>query len=235
MEIEKHFETINFKSKDGLFITADYYPVKQHKGFILLCHRSHFHRGEYREIAPKLAKLGFSCLAIDQRSGMNVLGLINETKTLAKEQGLSTGYLDAKQDIEAAIEYGYKKNNNNPIIIIGSSYSASLALLISTETNKIKAIVAFSPGEYLKKIKLAEKIKSIDKPIFVTSTKKEIKDVSELVRFVDTNYITHFKPTVEGFHGARALWKSVNGYELFWLELKKFLLNQLKYPNGRIT
>jgi len=228
MEIEKHFETINFKSKDGLLITADYYPVKQHKGFILLCHRSHFHRGEYREIAPKLTKLGFLCLAIDQRSGMNVLNLINETKTLAKEQGLSTGYLDAKQDIEAAIEYGYKKNNNNPIIIIGSSYSASLALLISTETDKIKAVIAFSPGEYLKKINLAEKIESINKPTFVTSTKKEIKDVSELIRFVDSSCITHFKPIVEGFHGARTLWGSVEGYELFWFELEKFLLKSIK-------
>ncbi len=224
MEAKEHFKAIHFKSKDGLLIRADYYPVEKAKGFIVLCHRSHFHRGEYREIAPKLNKLGFSCLAIDQRSGMNVLGLINETKTLAKEQGLSTGYLDAKQDVEAAIEYSYKKNNNKPIIIIGSSYSASLALLITTETNKIKATIAFSPGEYLKKIKLAEEIKSIDKPTFVTSTKKEIKAVTELIRFVDPRKITHYEPTVEGFHGARALWESVNGHELFWLELERFLL-----------
>ncbi|MCF6347368.1 MAG: alpha/beta hydrolase [Flavobacteriaceae bacterium] len=224
----EQFKVINFKSKDGLIITADYYPVKDAKGFILLCHRSHFHRGEYREIAPKLTKMGFSCLAIDQRSGMNVLGLVNETKTLAKNQGLSTGYLDAKQDVEAAIEYSYKKNNNNPITIIGSSYSASLALLISTETDKIKAVVAFSPGEYLKKINLAEEIESINKPTFVTSTKKEIDTVTELIRFVDPSCITHFKPIVEGFHGARTLWESVEGHELFWFELEKFLLKSIK-------
>ena len=131
---QNNFETIQFKSKDGLRITADFYPVEQPKGFILLCHRSHYNRGEYRESAPKLNKLGFSCLAIDQRSGMKVFGVINETSALAKQKGLSTGYLDARQDIEAAVDVAYEMNGNNPIFILGSSYPASLALMISTET-----------------------------------------------------------------------------------------------------
>jgi len=59
---------ITFKSTDGLLMTADYYQVKAHKGIILLCHRSHCNRAEYRETAPKLNALGYSCLAIDQRS-----------------------------------------------------------------------------------------------------------------------------------------------------------------------
>ena len=64
---QNNFETLQFKSKDGLRITADYYSVDHPKGLILLCHRSHCNRGEYRETAPKLNKSGFSCLAVDQQ------------------------------------------------------------------------------------------------------------------------------------------------------------------------
>lgn len=222
----KPFKTVNFKSKDGLLITADYYKVDRPKGIILLCHRSHCNRGEYREAAPKFNKLGFSCLAIDQRSGMKVFGVVNETKMLAKEKGLPTGYLDAKQDIEAAVDYTFRLNKNRPIIILGSSYSASLALLISAKTDKIKAVIAFSPGEFLKGVNLAEKIRSLSKPTFLTSAKKEIYDVKSVGRFINKKYLTQFKPQVEGFHGSKTLWESAKGYETFWQPLKEFLILQ---------
>jgi alpha-beta hydrolase superfamily lysophospholipase len=219
----KSFKQVTFKSLDGLKITADYYPIEKPKGLILLCHRSHCNRGEYRETAPKFNKLGFSCLAIDQRSGMKVFGVTNETKLLAAEKGLPTGYLDAKPDIIAAIDFAYDLNNKKPIILFGSSYSASLCLLISTETNKIKATVAISPGEYLKGINLASGIKPINKPTFVTSPRKEIKQVADVMKNVKPKFVEHFKPTVEGFHGSKTLWESVKGHETFWKPLEQFL------------
>ena len=212
--------------------TADLYEVEKPAGFILLCHRSHCNRGEYRETAPKLNKLGYSCLAIDQRSGMNVFGVVNETKKLAKEKGLQTGYLDAKPDIEAAIDYAYELNKKKPIILFGSSYSASLALMISTETNKVKATVAFSPGEYLKGVNVAEQIKLTSKPIFVTSTKKEIEQVKAVIRYVDKKNVTHFKPQVEGFHGSKTLWNEVKGNEDYWQALQKFLSDDYQIAKG---
>ncbi len=218
-------QKVNFKSKDGLIITADYYKVENHKGVIVLCHRSHCNRAEYRETAPKFNKLGYSCLAIDQRSGMKVFGEVNETKNRAKEKGLPTGYLDAKPDIESAIEYAYKLNDKKPVILLGSSYSAALALLISTETNKLKSTIVFSPGEYLKGVHLSEQIKSINIPIFATSPKKEIKQVSDVLKFVDKKYITHFKPEVEGFHGSKTIWEVVKGFETYWEALELFLKN----------
>jgi len=220
---QNNFETLQFKSKDGLLITADFYSVDHPKGIILLCHRSHCNRGEYRETAPKLNKSGFSCLAIDQRSGMKVFGVINETSALAKQKGLSTGYLDAKQDIEAAVDYSYGLNSNQPIIILGSSYSASLALLIATETDKVKAVIAFSPGEFLKGVNLAGEIRSLIKPLFVTGARKEIDVVNDVLRYVNARNLTLFKPKVDGFHGSKTLWESVKGHETFWEPLKRFL------------
>ena len=223
MKEDMPFESIQFKSKDGLPITADQYLIEKPSGLILLCHRSHFNRGEFRDTALKFNELGFSCLAIDQRSGMNTMGVVNETKMQAKHQGLPTGYLNAKQDIEAAIDFCYSLNDNNPIILLGSSYSASLALLLSTETDKIKAILAFSPGEYLKGIHLAESIKTLDKPTFVTSSMKEMEEVTNIVKRVDPKYVMQFKPRVEGVHGSKALWESVEGNEDCWQAVEQFL------------
>lgn len=217
-------EKVNFKSKDELQITADYYKVENHKGFMVLCHRSHCNRAEYRETAPKFNKLGYSCLAIDQRSGMKIFGETNETKRRAKEQGLPTGYLDAKPDIESSIDYAYNLNDNKPIFLLGSSYSSALALLISANSEKVKSVIAFSPDEHLKKVNLAEQIKNISVPVFATSAKKEIKQVTEVLRFVDKKYITQFNPNVEGFHGSKTIWEVVIGYETYWKALEEFLL-----------
>lgn len=219
----KNYKTVNFPSKDGLKITADLYEIKDPKGLIVLCHRSHCNRAEYRETAPKFNELGYSCLAIDQRSGMKIFRETNETKERAKEKGLPTGYLDAKPDVETAVDYAYEINNKKPIIILGSSYSASLSLLIATENEKIKAVIVFSPGEYLKGVDLANTIKNISIPIFATSPKKEIKQVSDVLKFLNNKYVTQFKPRVEGFHGSKTLWAEVSGNEYYWAAVKKFL------------
>jgi len=71
-----NFKTITFPSHEGVTITADLYITNEDKNipFIVLFHQAGFSRGEYREIAPKLNKLGFNCMAIDQRSGDGVIG-----------------------------------------------------------------------------------------------------------------------------------------------------------------
>ena len=213
-------------------MTADYYPVKNAKGFMLLCHRSHCNRGEYRETAPKFNKLGFSCLAIDQRSGMKIFKVTNETKNLAKEKGLPTGYLDAKQDVEAAIDFAFKKNKKKPIILVGSSYTAALGLMIASElgaepSKKISSLITFSADEHLKQTDLAEIMRTLAIPTFATSAQREIDDVTKLFRNVDPKYVTQFKPEVEGFHGSKMIWESVKGYETYWIAIEKFLRKQL--------
>jgi len=217
---------VDFPSKDSLKIRADFYQAKKPKGLLVFCHRSHFNRGEYKDIAPRLSAQGFSSLAIDQRSGMNVLGYINETSTLAKKKGLPTGYLDARQDIEAAVDFAFKKNHRKPIILVGSSYSASLSLLIAKDIDKVKAVAVFSPGEYLKGVEIAKAIKDFSKPIFATSARKEIGDTKKLFCFVGKKYISYFLPTVEGFHGAKSLWPSSNGNEQYWKAFSNFLRAQ---------
>jgi alpha-beta hydrolase superfamily lysophospholipase len=220
------YTTTTFESGDGLTITADEYAVTDPQGHIVLCHRSHSNRGEYRETAPKLQARGYHCLAIDQRSGMNVFKVINETSTRAKQEGLPTGYLEARPDIEAAINFLSERNGRGQTMLLGSSYSADLALLLSVHNEKVKAVMAFSPGEHLKNVDLAASLEELDKPLYVTSAKKEIQGAQDVVRFVDPKYVTQFEPQVDGFHGSKVLWNEIPGSESYWHSLKAFLGEQ---------
>jgi len=216
-------KTITFITKDSLKITADLYTTRKAKGFIVLCHQAGFSRGEYVNTAKILQKMGYSALAIDQRSGKKANGIKNETYIEAKFYGYPISYLDAKPDIETAVDYAFKLNHNKPIILVGSSYSSSLVLLIAATNEKVKAVASFSPGEYLKGVNLAESIKNLNKPTFITSSKSEINQTANVVRFVNTKYVTHFKPTVTGKHGSKALWESNAGHETYWKAFSSFL------------
>lgn len=220
---ENTVKHISFPSIDSVIIYGDIYENDDAPIKLLLCHQAGFSRGAYKQTGIILSKLGFNALAIDQRSGESALNIPNLTYQEALSKGLPTEYMDAKIDIEAAIDFLYDLNGNEPIILVGSSYSASLSLLISKDNPKVKAVVAFSPGEYLEGITLKDSLDSLQIPMFVTSSKLEIPQTSQLISSMDTSFVTQFKPTIEGIHGARALWKETEGHKEYWNELLKFL------------
>ncbi len=226
---------VTFPSLDSLDITADVYHVGDKNPVILLCHQAGYSRGEYIEVVQVLNTFGFNCIAVDQRSGNAVNGIENETAKRAIERGLIVkapedrndvvdGFLSAEQDIIAAIEYVYQKYNQ-PILLLGSSYSASLVLKVAVKNDKVKAVISFSPGEYFgEKLHLEEAIKELDKPAFVTSSLKESKLVGKLIEGIDSDKLVHFTPQKgEGVHGSRSLWKSNDNGAEYWEALVQFL------------
>lgn len=218
-------EKIEFPSLDGLSITADLYEIENPTMMILLCHQAGYSRGEYIKTALQLNDLGYSCMAIDQRSGKDVNGIQNETNARAKAKGLATRYLDANQDIEAAIDFLYKKNNEHPIVIVGSSYSATLVLLEGKENSKVKAVASFSPGEYFDMIDVNATITGYKKLVYVTASNSETQNLTKLVSGISSEYLIHYKPSEKGIHGSRALWKTTDGVEGYWKSFKGFLKN----------
>ncbi len=214
---------ITFPSRDGLIITADKYLVSERSPWILLCHQAGYSRGEYKETAVRLNQLGFNCLAIDQRSGSEVNAVKNETAALALKKGLATEYLDAEQDILAAIDYLYGLAKR-PIAVLGSSYSASLALKVAVKNSKVKAVVSFSPGEYFgEKLNLKKVIVQLLLPVFITSSKEESADAAELFKAIASKNKTQFVPAGTGIHGSKALWSSTDDHQEYWDALEKFL------------
>lgn len=215
--------TIRFPSKDGLTITAQWYPVKDELPVVLLCHQNRFSRGEYTEAALRLNKFGFNCLAIDQRVGDEINGVKNQTARLAKKQGLSPTFADAEQDITAAIDYLYEKYRK-PVIVVGSSYSASLALKVSNHNRKVLGVVAFSPGEYFPdKTFVKKSMTGFDKPLLAISSKAEANAVKALIADAGSVLKIQYVPKEAGDHGSKVLWSSYKGNEEYWVVLMNFL------------
>jgi len=114
-------------------------------------------------------------------------------------------------------------NDNQPIVLVGSSYSATLVLLIGKNNDKVKAVAAFSPGEYIKGMNIQDSISGYSKPIFITSSKTETEATKTLISGIDTTWTNHFQPDFEGIHGSKALWTSTEGNEKYWDAFKGFL------------
>ncbi|MFK8038113.1 MAG: hypothetical protein AB8B74_07480, partial [Crocinitomicaceae bacterium] len=217
---------VKFKTADDIEMTADLYLTESIENpFIILCHQAGWSRGEYLEIAPKLNTLGYNCLAIDQRSGGKINGVINETHQLAKAKELGTTYADAEVDIISAIKYVQKNYSiSRKLILWGSSYSSSLVLKITGERSDISAVLAFSPGEYFKAPDyIKNRAKNIKVPTFVTSGKTERKNWWPIYEAIFSKTKTHFLPETVGNHGSRALWEKFSEHENYWTAVKNFL------------
>lgn len=216
---------VEFNTSDGLLITGNLYDIGKDKPIILLCHQAGYNRFEYADIAPKLNEMGYNCLAIDQRSGGNFAGKSNTTAEKAKQDGLKNEMIDARQDIVEAIDFLYK-NYNQKVILWGSSYSSSFALLEGVSNDKVKAIIAFSPGDYFGDAapSLKTAFAKADKPFLVTSSKEEAPALTSLMGNIELNENqSQFIPESDGFHGSRALWTGQKGAEEYWKAVVSFL------------
>jgi alpha-beta hydrolase superfamily lysophospholipase len=227
-------EKITFPSGDELRITADVYVIHENTApFIVLFHRAGWSRGEYREIAPKLNELGFNCMAVDQRSGQEVNGVSNETVQRAEGAKKSTTYLDALQDVEAAINYSKEHYAKGKLIIWGSSYSASFVLKIAGDhPDWIDGVLAFAPGEYFSRFGKGDTFirasaKHIEAPVFITSARGE-KDKWWSIYETISAPKEYFLPESGGVHGSEALWKSTKENKAYWAATEKFLKRFVK-------
>lgn len=216
-------QVVTFPAADGLKITADLYLKDYQLPFILLFHQGESSRGEYSEIAARLLKLDYNCLAVDLRAGDRMNYLTNETALRAKAENKPHSYLDTRQDIEAAMKYIHKYNKNS-VVLFGSSYSASLSLVIARGNDDVKAVIAFSPGEFFRpEIIVKDAVSGLSKPVFVASSEIEYEYVEEMLSGVsEANKYLYRPPKGKGVHGAKALWNSSESSDECWLELLMF-------------
>ena len=213
--------TITFPSKDSLLITADVYPNKGARKLILLFHQARFSRGEYVDIAPKLVEKGYACMAVDLRSGREANEVVNETFNRALTKGLSTNYQDARIDMQAAIAYA-KEHSIKEIVLWGSSYSATLALIEGKEDPKVVKVVAFSPGVYFGNPEtVKQQVIGYTKPVFVSCTANEVKVLSDIITLLPGEYTT--KVENAGDHGSKSLWTEKPGSDSLFLKVVQFL------------
>lgn len=229
--------TVTFPSGDGIIITADAYIANPTDApLILLFHQAGWSRGEYREIAPKLNKLGYNCLAVDLRSGENVNKTDNETNKAAKKANKPTNHPDAYLDMEAALRYARAQYTPKKLIVWGSSYSSSLALVLASENkNTVDGVIAFSPGEYFARFGKSETYvqqaaSKLTMPVFVTSARKEYEQWKVMYNGIPSTKKEYFVPRTDGNHGSRALWAQFDDNPAYWAAVTKFLATYFPTP-----
>jgi dienelactone hydrolase len=216
-------DKVTFIATDKLIVTADAYIVNDTLPYMILCHDLKSSRGEYKDLAKKFSKLGYNCLAVDLRNGGTSNGVDNETANLATLKHLPATPLDAKLDIEAAITYAHNKNNRR-VVLVGSGYSASLALYVGATDARVAGVLAFSPEDYFKG-KLATKDvfnQYVDKPVYIASTKGEQEDVKKYTADISESKVVQFAPPKAGVHGSAALLVSDDEYHDYWISILMF-------------
>lgn len=221
-------ETVQFTAKDGLVITADHYINAEDQPYILLFHEQESSRGEFDVIARKLCKMDYNCLAVDLRNGGSAHSVSNETAKRCREDRCLTGPEQVEMDMLAAIDYAYTLSSK-PVVLLGSSANGSLSLKLAKDHKLVKAVVAFSPGEYfLPGVNIRESITGMEKPAFVSSSLAEITYVDELASGIDSEHLTLFKPEMgQGARGTYALSTDTDNYSEYWLALLLFFKDLL--------
>ncbi len=211
------------KAADGVALHGALYAAPNPKAIILLFHQAGSGKGEYATIAPRLNTLGYTALAIDQRSGGDLFG-VNET---ARAVGGQPSYLDAKADLQAALEWA--RPQGKPIILWGSSYSSALVFLVAAENpGAVTALLSFSPGEYLGQPDLVrQNAGKLALPVFVTSAKDagEIAAARAIFTAVPGTGNVLAVPAIAGVHGSSTLIAARNpaGAEDNWPAVEAFL------------
>jgi dienelactone hydrolase len=222
---------VTFPSEDGLDITADLYRAHPdpRTPLVVLFHQAGWSRGEYREIAPQLNRMGLNALAVDLRSGAEVDGVVNETARRARARKLAQTYVDAEQDLRAALRYARAELADGPLIGWGSSYSAALVLHVAGEQpDLLDAAVAFSPGEYFAEqgkpeTWIRDAAATITLPVFITSARTEKDAWMPIFRALESPTRAFFIPETAGQHGSRALWAEFEDSPEYWDALSAFL------------
>src|SRR4029078_994157 len=169
-----------------------------------------------------LVKGGFSMLAIDQRSGGDYGGEENRT---AKESKGFWVYTDALPDLEAALKWVREKHPKSKLISWGSSYSASLAIVLAAKHKDVAGVLGLSPGAYFDgKPSVREAGKQVTVPVFITSRGDKEKVIAKLIleALASTDKM-QFVPKGTGRHGSSALLPPRGKSDEYWQVVDPFL------------
>lgn len=189
---------------------------------VLLFHQAGSNRMEYEPVLGAIHVANFDTLTVDQRSGGDDWDFENAT---VKKLGESTEYSEAYPDLEAALTWAQRKRYKT-IIVVGSSYSASLGIVLASKHgNDIDAVAAYSPGEYFAdKNWIKTAVSNLAVPLYITGSDTEQDRINEVLQWKKDQDITNFKPA-NAVHGASMLRQDKNpdGYKTNMENLLMFL------------
>lgn len=217
---------VSFPAADGLSLWANYGPGPSGAPIILLFHMAASNKAEYREIAPRLNRLGYATLAVDARNGQDTYAGDYPNLTAAayrKKTGNTAGFDETYPDLEAALRWARHKQPKSKVYVLGSSYSADLVFRLAAEhPADVQAVMSFSPGAWDSTLSAAHKVKV---PVFLTSAGNgaEVESAKRVLDAVASPVKTQYVPK-SGPHGADALNTLGNSAAAdYWQALTAFL------------
>ena len=220
-------EPVTLTAADGVKVYGEYWPAAGSKApLILAFHQAGSSHAEYVPLAPRLNQAGFGVLAIDQRSGGGEFGGKNRT---VSTRGRSASYDAALADLEAAVAWGHAHADGAPLLVWGSSYSAALVFLLAAkQPTDVHGLLAFSPGEYLRRPNaVGQAARTVRLPVFIdqASSDDEINASRAIFDALPGGDKTLFIPTTHGVHGAATLRsdRNASGAEENWTAVMAFL------------
>ncbi|MBE0653909.1 MAG: dienelactone hydrolase family protein [Bacteroidales bacterium] len=216
-------KTIEFYSSDSLLITADHYFSNKNNPYILLFHQENSSRGEFDSIADRFVKMKYNCLVVDLRNGDKFAYTENHTARRAKEKNFPTG-LTTEHDIIAAIDFAGNLTENK-IILLGSSWSASLCLKVASEDERIKAVMAFSPGEFLQPTYPLKKLFTrLQKPVYIAVSPQEYPYLRDAIDQMPEGSLSMITPPEKSVaRGIPMLYSEHPGSDEYWLSVLIFI------------
>jgi alpha-beta hydrolase superfamily lysophospholipase len=197
---------LTLKAADGVTVYARAWTAAAPGApTILLFHQAGSGKSEYEPLGPRLAQLGYTALAIDQRSGGDLYAPPNET---VQHLGHSEGYMAVLPDMEAALAWAKQTHPGAPVYVWGSSYSAALVFaLAARHPHDIAAVLAFSPGEYLPdKHFVHDAARRVHVPVFIDSAADadEERNARSIYDAVASTVKEDYVPKA-GIHGSSTL------------------------------
>lgn len=214
-------EPVTFETSDHVTVSASYLGTGDRtKPIILLFHQAASNGAEYAQIAPRLVRLGYNTLAVDQRAGGPAFGRTNVT---VARLGYAAGYLDALPDLVGAVDWAKASGHTGKVIVWGSSYSASLVFLLAAQDARVSAVIAFSPGEYFSDTGLVHRAAAgVRQPVLVSqaSDEGEIAEARSILASVASTAKTQLTPK-QASHGSSAL-DGAGAVEI-WPAVERFL------------
>ena len=167
---------IQFQSKDGVIICANFQKPLNNKTTFILLHGLGSTKNEWQSFAIKLQQNGYGFLAYDARGHGESIYYVNKKtidyKTFIGEEG-ALNWAKMPTDVEYAINY-LKANSPKKTLkigIIGASLGANVALVYSGINKDISQLVLLSPGLNYANVKTEESIKAfIKRPVFIAAS-----------------------------------------------------------------
>lgn len=220
MAISAQEHQVTTRTTDGVTVFGQTYYSNLDKTtpLILLFHQGGSNgRGEYSDIIPHFNRAGFRAIAWDQRSGGETYGNINRTVSELGDS-VAKGYCDAYPDLVAALEFVKQNELADKVVVLGSSYSASLVVRLAAEhQDSVSGVVSFSPasGGPMADCRARKWINNLNQPFLVFRPESEMsRESSQQQKVILTAAGAEFKVIEHGVHGASSLLDSRTGHPM---------------------